>query len=126
MHLLASVLIFGFLAVVLAGENGYSSRYDNVDIDKILNNDRVLSNYIKCLMEEGPCTPEGKELRKTLPDALANGCSKCSEKQKTTTEKVLKHLMNKKAREWNRLTKKYDPQGLYKQKYEQELTKKSA
>lgn len=30
----------------------------------------------------------------------------------------MKHLMTKKARDWERLTKKYDPQGIHKQRYE--------
>lgn len=54
------VTVFGF---ALAQEGPYSTKYDNVDVDKILKNDRVLTNYIKCLMEEGPCTPEGRELK---------------------------------------------------------------
>lgn len=48
--------------VSVSGEK-YTNRYDNVDIDEILDNRRVLTNYIKCLMEEGPCTPEGRELK---------------------------------------------------------------
>jgi hypothetical protein len=41
----------------------YTTKYDNVDIDSILSNSRILSNYIKCLLDEGPCTPDGRELR---------------------------------------------------------------
>uniref|UniRef100_A0A336LYC3 CSON007979 protein n=1 Tax=Culicoides sonorensis TaxID=179676 RepID=A0A336LYC3_CULSO len=41
----------------------YTSRFDNVDVDKILKNDRILNNYIKCLLEKGPCTQEGRELK---------------------------------------------------------------
>lgn len=62
---LFSVVIFGTILIVpmVLAENKYTNKYDNVDIDKILNNDRVLTNYIRCLMEEGPCTPEGRELK---------------------------------------------------------------
>ncbi|CAG9813172.1 unnamed protein product [Phaedon cochleariae] len=118
-----SALILLAVLAIASAQNRYTSKYDNVDVDKILKNDRVLSNYIKCLLDEGPCTPEGRELKKTLPDALANGCDICNPKQKDTTEKVMKHLVTKKAKEWEGLTKKYDPQGLYKQRYEQHLTK---
>nr|QNL14943.1 chemosensory protein 6 [Aulacocentrum confusum] len=45
-------------------------------------------------MGEGNCTPEGKELKKSLPDALATGCKSCSEKQKTGSEKVIRFLVN--------------------------------
>ena len=50
------------VAVTYAAEQ-YTTKHDNLDIDKILNNNRILTNYIKCIMEQGPCTPEGRELR---------------------------------------------------------------
>lgn len=41
----------------------YTTKYDNVNIDEILNNDRLVANYFKCLMETGKCTPEGEEIK---------------------------------------------------------------
>ncbi|CAG9762017.1 unnamed protein product [Ceutorhynchus assimilis] len=119
MHCASLVVLLTVIGIAIA-QNPYTTKYDNVDVDKILKNDRVLTNYIKCLMDEGPCTPEGRELKKTLPDALESNCSKCNEKQKNTTEKVIRHLMNKRTKDWDRLTKKYDPQGAYKHRYQQE------
>lgn len=58
------VLVLG--CSLVAAQSPYTTKYDNVDVDKILKNERVLTNYIKCLMEEGPCTPEGRELRSKL------------------------------------------------------------
>ncbi|XP_046418790.1 ejaculatory bulb-specific protein 3-like [Neodiprion virginianus] len=106
--------------------NNYSSKYDNVDVDRILSNDRILTNYIRCLMEEGPCTAEGRELKKTLPDALSSECSKCNEKQKSTAEKVIEHLRVKRPRDWDKLTAKYDPRGEYKKRYEASIAAKKA
>ena len=34
----------------------YDIKYDNIDIDELLKSERLLTNYIKCLMEEGSCT----------------------------------------------------------------------
>lgn len=46
----------------------YPAKYDQVNIDNVLSNDRVLTNYIKCLLEKGACTREGRELKsKCLP-----------------------------------------------------------
>lgn len=50
------------IAVSNAAET-YTSRFDNVNVDQILSNDRILNNYIKCLLEKGPCTQEGRELK---------------------------------------------------------------
>ncbi|KAG5885075.1 hypothetical protein JTB14_036644 [Gonioctena quinquepunctata] len=118
MNSFSALVLFCVLAAVAAQNSG---KYDNVDVDKILKNERVLTNYIKCLMEEGPCTPEGRELRKTLPEALSNGCEKCNPNHKNTAERVMKHLMTKRARDWERLTKKYDSQGNYKKRYQKQL-----
>jgi hypothetical protein len=118
-----AVIFCAFAVAALAAENKYTNKYDNVDVDKILNNDRVLTNYIKCLMDEGPCTSEGRELKKTLPDALNSGCTKCNQKQKETAEKVIRHLSQKRTRDWERLTKKYDPDGQFKKRYEEHVAK---
>lgn len=35
-------------------------------LETVLSNDRVLSNYIKCLLDQGPCTREGAELKSKI------------------------------------------------------------
>lgn len=59
-HLLLSLA--SLLVLAITAEK-YSGKYDNMDVDRILQNNRVLTNYIRCLMDEGPCTAEGRELR---------------------------------------------------------------
>lgn len=56
------VSLASLIALAVAAEK-YPEKYDNVDVDRILLNNRVLTNYIRCLMDEGPCTAEGRELR---------------------------------------------------------------
>nr|UEN71181.1 chemosensory protein 5 [Gregopimpla kuwanae] len=110
-----------FLALVAyAYADGYVQKYDNIDIDQILKSDRLLNNYVNCLLEAGNCTPDGKELRKTLPDALATGCSKCNERQKAGSEKVIRYLVNQRPQLWEKLSKKYDPNNEYKIKFQGE------
>ncbi|XP_017779658.1 PREDICTED: ejaculatory bulb-specific protein 3-like [Nicrophorus vespilloides] len=120
MKLLTVTLLLCIILYVRA-QNKYTNKYDNVNVDQILTNNRVLSNYIKCLMEEGPCTPDGRELKKTLPDALSSECLKCNEKQKETAEKVIRHLMKNRPNDWERLSKKYDPNMEYKKKFDKKL-----
>ncbi|KAG7203187.1 hypothetical protein KM043_010294 [Ampulex compressa] len=112
------LVLFALLAVALAADK-YPSKYDNLDVDSILNNNRLLTNYINCMLEKGSCTKEGQELKKILPDALATSCSKCNEKQKTVAEKVINHLQKHRSTDWERLLKKYDPQGAYEKRYEE-------
>lgn len=40
--------------------------YDGIDLDEILTNDRLLAGYVNCLLEKGPCTPDGKELKSKI------------------------------------------------------------
>lgn len=50
--------------VVLADR--YTSRYDNIDLDSFLSNQRALNAIIKCLLDKGPCSPEGKEIKSKM------------------------------------------------------------
>lgn len=62
-----SIMIVSFFVAVLTmvhtAPSEYGSKFDNVNLDDILNNDRLFNNYFKCLMETGKCTPEGEELK---------------------------------------------------------------
>lgn len=51
------------LVCVVVSVDRYSSRYDKIDLDAILSNERTLNAIIKCILEKGPCSPEGKELK---------------------------------------------------------------
>nr|UTN00847.1 chemosensory protein [Semanotus bifasciatus] len=107
-----------FVLSVKGDEDCYTTKYDNIDFEEILKSDRLLKNYVNCLMDRGGCTADGKELKKVLPDALTTGCSKCSEAQKEGAKKVIRHLSNNK-REWfDELQAKYDPDGAFKEKYQ--------
>lgn len=44
-------------------EEKYTDRFDSIDIDEILANRRLLVPYLKCALDKGRCTPEGKELK---------------------------------------------------------------
>nr|WMS58736.1 chemosensory protein gene 5 [Neotoxoptera formosana] len=111
------------ITVVQTAPAKYTTKYDNVNIDDILSNDRLVTSYFKCLMETGKCTPEGEEIKRWLPEAIDNKCADCSEKQKIGSEKVIKFLFEKKNDMWKQLEQKYDPQGLYKQRYMEDAKK---
>jgi hypothetical protein len=62
------VLCLALLVAAVAASpatNGrkYNDKYDHIDVDAILRNDRILSSYIKCMLDKGPCTAEGKNLK---------------------------------------------------------------
>ncbi|XP_023942501.2 uncharacterized protein LOC112049010 [Bicyclus anynana] len=120
------VCLFALVAVCLAKPELYTDRYDNIDLDEILSNRRLLVPYIKCILDQGKCSPEGKELKLHIVDALENNCDNCTEAQKKGTKKVIGHLINKEKDFWAQLCAKYDPENKYAAKYEKELKEVAA
>ncbi|XP_058987077.1 ejaculatory bulb-specific protein 3-like [Musca domestica] len=119
--IISLALIAGCLAMP---QDKYTTKYDSIDLDEILKSDRLFNNYFNCLMDQGNCTPEARELKKILPDALQTECSKCSEKQKQGAEKVARYVIENKRDAWNALQAKYDPEGVYYNKYKAEAEKR--
>ncbi|PZC77862.1 hypothetical protein B5X24_HaOG200658 [Helicoverpa armigera] len=117
--------VVALAGMVLARPDGdgdkYTSKWDNIDLDEILGNDRLLVPYIKCTLDEGKCAPDAKELKEHILEALETGCDKCTDKQKEGTHRVIAHLIKYKLEEWEKLRAKYDPEGKYAKKYEKEL-----
>nr|UEP64254.1 odorant binding [Cotesia flavipes] len=111
------LVLFAVIAVALSAKTTYTSKFDNIDVDNILNNKRLLEGYVKCLMGTGKCTSEGIELREKLPEALATECEKCTPAQKEKSEKIIRFLVNNRRELWDQLAVKYDPKDEYRQKY---------
>ncbi|XP_073847769.1 ejaculatory bulb-specific protein 3-like [Musca autumnalis] len=110
-------VIAATLIASIAATGQYTTKYDNINIDEVLASDRLLNNYFNCLIEKGSCTPEAKELKQVIPDALKTECSKCNEKQKKAADKVIHFLIEKKPALWKQLQAKYDPDNIYYNKY---------
>lgn len=61
-----------------------------------------------------------------IPEALENGCDKCSENQKQGIQKVVKYMIKNDPENWKKLEKIYDPDGTSMKKYATELEKMKA
>lgn len=68
---------FAIAAVAVNAQTKYTTKYDSVNLDQILKSDRLLNNYINCLLDKGKCSPDATELKNILPDALKTECSRC-------------------------------------------------
>nr|APC94217.1 chemosensory protein 4 [Pyrrhalta maculicollis] len=101
----------------------YTTKFDNVNLDEILKSDRLLKNYVDCVMDRGKCTPDGKELKDHIGDALETDCEKCSEKQRNGSVQVIKYLVKNKRPMFDELSEKYDPKGNYRNRHKEELAK---
>ncbi|CAH0401228.1 unnamed protein product [Chilo suppressalis] len=96
------------MALTLVAGEFYDAKYDDFDIEPLLENDRILQGYTKCFLDEGPCTPEAKDFKKVIPEALETSCGKCSPKQRILIKKVIRAMMEKHPDSWNKLVDKYD------------------
>ncbi|XP_026762933.1 allergen Tha p 1 [Galleria mellonella] len=99
----------------------YTDKWDHINVDEILESQRLLRGYVDCLLDKGRCTPDGKALKETIPDALEFDCSKCTAKQKTSSDKVIRFLVNKRPELWKELKVRYDPDSIYEQRYKDKL-----
>lgn len=54
-----------FIAAVAgaANEGYYKLRFDELNLNEVLPNYRLVKSYYKCIVGSGRCTKEGKELR---------------------------------------------------------------
>lgn len=58
---LSFVVLFAgcFLASAIAEEEAkYSDKYDHLDVDAVLANDRLRTQYYKCMLDTGPCVTQ--------------------------------------------------------------------
>ncbi|KAL3289123.1 hypothetical protein HHI36_003562 [Cryptolaemus montrouzieri] len=114
-------IIFSFIVLMYVAaceeQKQYTNMYDNVDLEEVVKNERLLRNYVLCLMDQGNCTPDGAELKRNLPDAIENDCEKCTEKQKEGANFIMRYLIDNEPEYWKPLQEKYDPTESYKKKY---------
>ncbi|XP_015592599.1 ejaculatory bulb-specific protein 3 [Cephus cinctus] len=105
----------------------YTTRWDKVNVDDILESKRLLHYYFNCLMNKGPCPPDGHELKRVLPEALQTACAKCTKSQIEGSVKVIRYLRQFEPGKFKQLAERYDPEGMYRKRYlEQSLDNNTA
>ncbi|CAH0713315.1 unnamed protein product, partial [Brenthis ino] len=87
----------------------FVNKYDNFNTDSIIQNERILLAYYKCVMEKGPCTKDGKNFKRVLPETITTACGRCSPKQKGVVRKLLLGIRSKSEYRFLELLDKYDP-----------------
>uniref|UniRef100_A0A182JZP3 Uncharacterized protein n=1 Tax=Anopheles christyi TaxID=43041 RepID=A0A182JZP3_9DIPT len=116
------LLLLITITIAATATETYVTKYDNIDLEEIFNSKRLMDNYMNCLKDVGPCTPDGRELKDNLPDALMSDCVKCSEKQRIGSDKVIKFVVANRPDDFAILEQLYDPTGEYRRKYMQSDT----
>jgi hypothetical protein len=63
------LLLSAFMLISAHAESDddvYSKRYDTIDVDTIFISNRLLNNYVDCLLDKKSCPPEMKDLKRKL------------------------------------------------------------
>ncbi|CAF4807649.1 unnamed protein product [Pieris macdunnoughi] len=110
------LVLFAVVAFVYAEQ--YTDRYDNINVNEILQNKRLVMSYVKCLLDQGRCTPEGNALKEHVKDGMQTGCKKCTDNQRRGARKVVRHLRENYDNYFKDIVKKYDPKNEYEEIYE--------
>ncbi|KAL2728639.1 ejaculatory bulb-specific protein 3 [Vespula squamosa] len=105
--ILSIVILSATIFLVLADDGTYTTKYDNINVDEILNSPRLRNQYTDCYLGTAPCvTPEAKFLKEVLPEVLVTKCSKCSDKQKVIFDKVITWFEENDKKTWNSILTK--------------------
>lgn len=57
------ILLFCLFYVSIFADSRYETKYDAIDIDEVLRNERLLNAYVNCLLDRYSCTKDGAELK---------------------------------------------------------------
>nr|AYC12351.1 chemosensory protein 6 [Clostera restitura] len=101
------------LATALVAEELYEEVGDDFNASEVLENPRLLSSYVKCLLFQGPCTAEVKRIRDALPEVLETHCAKCTKRQKQLGQQLTQGVKKNHPTMWDELVAHYDPNGKY-------------
>lgn len=93
--------LFSAVGLLLAANNGqYTTKYDDIDIDAVIRSERLTNNYVGCLLETRPCTPDAAELKSKCEENKREGRSESSiailwkklKKRKSSYKQILGNL----------------------------------
>ena len=101
------LLALSLLVWATQAEDTYSDKFDYVDVDEILANDRLREQYYKCFMETAPCmTADATFFKGNMFEAVVTKCSKCTEKQKIFLDKVADWFTKNQPEKWQAFIEK--------------------
>jgi hypothetical protein len=77
------------------------------NINKLLNNQVVVSRQIMCVLDKGPCDKLGQQLKASLPEVISRNCKNCTKQQAQNAQKLISFLQSRYPDVWGMLYRKY-------------------
>ncbi|EDW74460.1 ejaculatory bulb-specific protein 3 [Drosophila tropicalis] len=81
---------------------------DEKNINKLLNNQVIVSRQIMCILEKSPCDQLGRQLKAALPEVITRKCRNCSPQQAQKAQKLTTFLQTRYPDVWAMLIRKYE------------------
>nr|UMT69254.1 chemosensory protein 2 [Ophraella communa] len=118
-----SVLLLGLLLVAAVLGAPKKTLDENlkvlrkIDINTVLNNERIIKSYVDCVTGKKRCTSEGTALKESWKEGLDRGCDTCEEEEKKKIKKIAKHIYTHYRPLYDELVESLDKDGKYREKY---------
>lgn len=59
-----------FVVALVLADDKYKDLSEDFNLAEVLENERLLNSYVKCLLSKGPCTPEVKQVKGKITNNL--------------------------------------------------------
>uniref|UniRef100_A0A1Q3FNY1 Putative insect pheromone-binding family n=1 Tax=Culex tarsalis TaxID=7177 RepID=A0A1Q3FNY1_CULTA len=103
----AGVMVVVMMLVILAGSGGQVAANDTQNLNRLLNNQVIVSRQIMCVLEKSPCDQLGRQLKAALPEVIQRNCRNCSPQQAQNAQKLTNFLQTRYPEVWAMLIRKY-------------------
>ncbi|XP_058120841.1 putative odorant-binding protein A10 [Anopheles ziemanni] len=101
-----SAAVIVLMAVLIAGPQPVVAN-DSQNINRLLNNQVIVSRQIMCVLEKSPCDQLGRQLKAALPEVIQRNCRNCSPQQAQNAQKLTNFLQTRYPEVWAMLIRKY-------------------
>ncbi|XP_053615085.1 ejaculatory bulb-specific protein 3 [Plodia interpunctella] len=105
------LIIIGVLVVVDARR--YSSKHDNIDIDRLVRSPLYMEESAACYLDRRPCSKMTATLKRAIPEIVNLACGKCTPAQKYILRRYLEELKKQRPEDYAAFRHKYDPDNVY-------------
>ncbi|XKL59760.1 hypothetical protein PGB90_000776 [Kerria lacca] len=92
----------------------YKDLYEKLDFDSLLKNNRLVSLYIRCLLNKNKCNKEGLVLRDAIPEIIETTCGNCTEKERDIVRKVMNFIYTNRNADFEKIYEQFDPERIHR------------
>ncbi|XP_044744966.1 allergen Tha p 1-like [Coccinella septempunctata] len=103
------LVFFLFTSVYSTNVEKYTSKFNSVDLNVAVRNERLVNAHFNCLMKGLKCTPDGELLRRIIPEVIVDGCAHCTKDHLEGARKIVSYLTRERPELMRALLKKFDP-----------------